>query len=408
VSGKRSTPKTGRLHLVANCVYGKHIGGGDTHFYQMARAAGRAGWRLHFFGGHALQFQLQQQALVAEQTLTDAAIMPPIRAETLGGQWRLLWDYLKRLVRTLNALNVIQPGDVAYAATDYWFDVWPVLLSGARRKMMILGMDAPTFGQIIRRSRPDVPPLRLNSIYYWASQNLSLRLFRFCRTKRLLYVHPSMKPRLLRIGYREEELAFVSNGMDLELADATPTQKKEYDVVWIGRFHRQKGIDDLLSTLSELCVSLPDFRAVLIGRLNEELAPHLMRLGLRDAVNFAGLVTDAEKFRLFKASRVMLMPSRYESWGIVIAEALACEVPVVAYDLAAYRPVFGDLVRYAPCFEAAKFQQLSLDVVRQSRAGESTLDHGTLNNFRQDSSWAAAGERFLKAVESLPDNSIFR
>lgn len=401
MSSKPCAVRPERLHFIANCVYGRHIGGGDTHFFQMAKAADRAGWRLHFFGGHALQYQLRQQALTAEHTLTDAAIMPPVRAEALGGQLRLLWDYIKRFVRTFGALDGIQPGEVAYAATDYWFDVWPVLFCRAHRKMMILGMDAPTFGQIVRCSRPDVPPLRLNSIYYWASQNLSLRLFRFCSNKRLLYVHPAMKPRLLRIGYREDELAYVSNGMDLELADSTPAQPKEYDVVWIGRLHRQKGIEDLLSTLSHLKAILPGFRAVLIGRLEEELKPRLAGLGLRDAVTFAGLVSDAEKFRLFKASRVMLMPSRYESWGIVIAEALACGVPVVAYELAAYRPVFGELLRYAPCFEVARFQNSALDCISSSRAGESGLDKEALRRFRLESSWTAAGGRFLTALESL-------
>jgi glycosyltransferase involved in cell wall biosynthesis len=393
----------GRLHFIANCVYGKHIGGGDTHFFQMARAAQRGGWPLHFFGGHALQYQLAQQAPAAQQTLTDAAMMPPIRAETLGGQLRLFWDYLKRFARTVRSLKAIQAEDVAYAVTDYWFDVWPVLLCRARRKIMILGMDAPTFGQVVCRTRPDVPPLRLNSIYYWASQNLSLRLFRLCPNKRLLYVHPAMKPRLLWLGYREEELVYVSNGMDLEQADATPVQKKEFDVVWIGRYHRQKGIDDLLATLAHLRQHCPGFRAVIIGRLEEELRPRLAALGLDGIVSFAGLVSDAEKFRLFKASRVMLMPSRYESWGIVVAEALACSVPVVAYDLEAYRPIFGNLVRYAPCFDLMIFQQRALECVQETRKGAAGLDAAELSRFRKESSWEAAGERFLNAAATLAE-----
>jgi glycosyltransferase involved in cell wall biosynthesis len=390
------------LHIFANCVYGTHFGGGDTHFFQMTAAARQAGWNLHFFGGHALQYHLRQQGITAEQTLTDHAMMPAIRPEGLGGQLRLLWDYVKRFVGTVRCLAAVRPEDVAYAATDYWFDAWPLLICRARRKMMILGMDAPTLGQIIRRSRPDVPPHRLNSLYYWASQNLSLRLFQLCRNRKLLYVHPSMKPRLRTIGYRDSDLEYVSNGMDLRLAHSTPEQPKEYDVVWIGRFHRQKGIDDLLATLADLRLKVPDFRAVIIGRVEEELRPHIDSLGLTTSIKFAGLVSDAEKFRLFKASRVMLMPSRYESWGIVMAEALACKVPVVAYDLEAYRPVFGDLVRYTQCFDSAAFKQAALDCVRQARAGTAALDAAALARFQTESSWQAAGKRFLSALHALP------
>jgi len=401
VSESKSGTKPGRLHFVANCVYGTHFGGGDTHFYQMARAAIKAGWRLHFFGGHALKHHLREQGITAEQTLTDRRMMPPIRPATLGGQFCLLWDYLKRFTRTVFQLGKIQRADVAYAVTDFWFDVWPLLLCRAQRKIMILGMDAPTLMEIIRCSRPDVPPVRLNSIYYWASQFISLRLFRCCRNKQLLYVHPMMKPSLLALGYRESELTYVSNGMDLALADATLEQQKQFDVVWIGRFHRQKGIADLVATLVHLRTSCPDFRAVLIGQLERELKPQLQALGLLESVTFAGLVSDAEKFRLFKTSRVMLMPSTYESWGIVIAEALACGVPVVAYDLAAYRPVFGDLVRYAPCFDVEIFKRLSLEAVQAGRTGGVMLDTAKLAGFREESSWEAAGKRYLKSVQKL-------
>lgn len=396
-TGKPPEPPR-RLHFIANCVYGTHFGGGDTHFYQMAKAAIRAGWQLHFYGGHALKHHLKEQGIKAEQTLTDRQMMPPIRPATLGGQFRLLWDYVKRFTGTIFQLGQIQRDDVVYAVTDFWFDVWPLLLCRARRKVMILGMDAPTLMEIIRCSRPDVPPVRLNSIYYWASQFISLRLFRFCPNKQLLYVHPMMKPRLLALGYRESELTYVSNGMDLELADATLAQPKQFDVVWIGRFHRQKGIADLIATLVYLKAEFPDFRAVLIGQLERELKPQLADLGLLDCVTFAGLVSDAEKFRLFKASRVMLMPSTYESWGIVIAEALACALPVVAYDLAAYRPVFGDLVQYAPCFDAEVFKQLSKQAVQARRTDREILEANTLVEFRKESSWAAAGRRFLWAI----------
>lgn len=401
MSIKTFASKTGRLHFVANCVYGRHMGGGDTHFFQMAQAAQRAGWQLHFFGGHALRYHLQQQVPAVEQTLTDSDMMAPIRAESLSGQFYLLWDYFKRLIRTMAKIGVIAPGDMAYAVTDYWFDVWPVLLCRAKCKMMILGMDAPTLKQIVRRSRPDVPPIRLNSIYYWTSQNLSLRLFRFCRNKRLLYVHPSMRSRLLRLGYRENEIVYVSNGMDLKVADAIPVQEKRFDVVWIGRYHRQKGIDDLLASLVSLQRQFSEFRAVLIGHLEDELKRQISELGLQQSITFAGLVSDAEKFRLFKASRMMLMPSRYESWGIVIAEALACNVPVVAYELGAYKPVFGNLVAYAPCFDSQKFQQLAAEQLNRCHRGLTTWDAETLADFRENSSWAAAGVRFLGALQSL-------
>ncbi len=394
------TPPGRRIVFLANCVYGDHVAGGDIHFFQMAAAALRAGYRLHFFGGQALKQHLAKQGLMVEQTCTDSKKLGWINMDSLRGQLRLLLNYLGRFGRTLTKLSEIQRDDIAYAVTDYWFDALPVIFSRARRKIMILGMDSPTLGEIIRRSRPDVTATRLNSIYYWLSQSLTMRLFRFCRCKRILYVHPAMTERLRRLGYREGEMFFVSNGFNLEVAEQVPEQQKKYDAMWIGRVHRQKGLEDLLQTLAHLANMVKDFRAVLVGKL-DELTPKLSALGLTKHVELPGLVSEQEKFRLFKASRILLMPSHYESWGIVIAEALSSGTPVVAYELEPYQPVFGNLVCYVRPFDVEAFKSAAAREIETSRAGGGGLDAAELERFKRDNSWQRAGERFLTAVRSL-------
>ena len=390
-----------QVHFVANCVYSDLVAGGDIHFFNMARATVESGFPLHFFGGHALKEHIRNRDIAATVTLTDQKKLRRINMETLEGQLRLLLNYLGKFLRTIRQLKKIQSDDIAYAVTDYWFDTVPVILSRARRKMMILGMDAPTLREIANRSRPDVTVTRLNSFYYWLSQNISLRLFRFCRMKRLFYVHPGMKPRLLRLGYRESELVFISNGFDMGTADQVPDQAKQYDVVWIGRWHRQKGIDDLVGTLKFLSERAKDFQAVVIGKVETELRPMLQDAGITGHVQFAGLVSESEKFRLFKASRVFLMPSTYESWGIVVGEALCSRVPVVAYDLPAYRPIFGNLVHYVPCFDREAFQKAALRVLIEARSAKTAVDDYALKQLRAEHSWEAARRRFAATLQEL-------
>ncbi len=382
-------------------MYSRILSGGDVHTLMMAEGAVRHGHAVHFFAGHGLKLQLDERKLPVELTLTDSGLLPVEKWDSLKGQVTLLYDYTRRVRGSFRELQRITSEDCVYLNTDFWWDVLPGIRSQARRKLMILGMDSPTLGQVLAASRPDVQPIRLPSLHYWLSQQIGLRLFRRCPSKRLFYVHPDQKPRLLRLGYRAEELVYISNGVDVTRADAVAEQEKQFDVVWTGRVHAQKGIEDLLTTLVRLAREIPDFKAMLIGKVKERLEPRIRELGLERHVQFSGYVSEDEKFRLLKCSRLFLMPSRYESWGIVIGEALACGVPVLAYRLDCYPAVFGDLVRYVPTFDAERYRAEAVRLVRELRAGQNYLEPDKLRQFKGENSWAAAQRKFCEAVAAL-------
>src|ERR1051325_1581078 len=113
-----------------------------------------------------------------------------------------------------------------------------------------------------------------------------------------------MEPRLDKLGIRPHERTLVSYGLEVGATDAVPKQTRIYDAVWIGRVHRQKGIDDLLATLQYLAARLPDFQVLLVGNVRDPLAPEVAARGLEKQVTFSGFVSEEEKIRLFKASRV--------------------------------------------------------------------------------------------------------
>lgn len=389
------------LHLITNGVFSTSIAGGDIHFLKLAEGAAAAGYGLNFFGGHALKEVVEKHGLPGTVTLTDDTKMPKVNQSALGGQIAMFRDFFGRYRRTRKQLGVIQPGDFAYAVSDYWFDVLPAISSAARHKMMVLHMEAPTFGQVVTRSRPDVDPKRLASLHYWGSQEWSLR--RFCRQRRkhLFYLHPLMEPRLDRLGAGAGQRTLLSYGLEIGPTDSVPEQKRIYDVVWIGRVHRQKGIDDLLDTLVELAGKFPDFRAMFIGNVRDALTPEVEKRGLMKHVEFSGFVSEVEKIRLFKSGRVFLMPSKHEGSPRVIGESIIAQTPVVAYDVPNYRPLFGEFVRYAPAFDLATFKAEAVKVIGEMRAGENYLAAKHLDAFRAANSWETTQERFLDGMRRL-------
>ncbi len=389
------------LHLITNGVFSTSIAGGDIHFLKLAEGAAAAGYGLNFFGGHALKEVVEKHGLPGTVTLTDDTKMPKVNQSALGGQIAMFRDFFGRYRRTRQQLGVIKEDDFAYAVSDYWFDVLPAISSAARHKMMVLHMEAPAFGQVLARSRPDVDPKRLASLHYWGSQEWSLRRFCKLRRKHLFFLHPLMEPRLDKLGAGPKERTLLSYGLEVGLTDSVSEQTRRYDVVWIGRVHRQKGIDDLLDTLVELAGEFPDFKTMFIGNVRDALTPEVEKRGLTKQVEFSGFVSEVEKIRLFKSGRVFLMPSKHEGSPRVIGESIIAQTPVVAYDLPNYRPLFGDAVRYAPAFDLAAFKREAVKAITEMRAGKNYLASADLAAFRGANSWETTQGRFLGGLARL-------
>lgn len=390
-----------RLHFLTNGIFSTSIAGGDIHFLKLAEGAAKYGYELNFFGGHALQQVIRKHNLPGTVTLTDDAMMPKANTGAVSGQVKLFRDFFGRYRRTMAALDTINADDFVYAVSDYWFDVLPVVRCAARRKLMVLHMEAPRLSEIITRSRPDVDAARASSLHYWGSQEYSLHRFCRCSPRHIFYLHPLMHPRLQKLGVREDEMTFVSYGLEVPLNESVPAPAREFDVVWIGRVHRQKGIDDLLATLEFLAKRLENFRAVFIGNVKDALTPEIEKRGLAKHVTFSGFVSETEKIRLFKASRLFLMPSLHEGSPRVIGESIIASTPVVAYDIPNYRPLFGDYVRYVPPFDLTEFQSAAEDEIKKMRAEENYLEQLDLAEFKRLNSWETTQGKFLAALERL-------
>lgn len=94
----------------------------------------------------------------------------------------------------------------------------------------------------------------------------------------------------------------------------------------------QKGLDTLLQAVAILTSKRPEVEMRIAGRGKDmdRVASMARELGIERNVRLLGAVDEAERQRLFAGAAVQLMPSRFEGFGMVAAEAMAAGVPLVA------------------------------------------------------------------------------
>jgi phosphatidylinositol alpha-1,6-mannosyltransferase len=103
----------------------------------------------------------------------------------------------------------------------------------------------------------------------------------------------------------------------------------------IAKGERYKGFDELLDNLSELRRQEPNVLCVVAGDGDDRarLMAKALELGLSEAVRFTGFVPDDERVDLYRSARAFVLAGRGEGFGIVLLEAMACGIPVIASKL---------------------------------------------------------------------------
>lgn len=123
----------------------------------------------------------------------------------------------------------------------------------------------------------------------------------------------------------------VYAGVPGELFDL-PRRPENY-LLYFGRLDViQKGLDTLLQAVALLAAKRPEVEMRIAGRGKdmERVRAMASELGIERNVRLLGPVDEAERQRLFAGAAVQLMPSRFEGFGMVAAEAMAAGVPLIA------------------------------------------------------------------------------
>ena len=167
-------------------------------------------------------------------------------------------------------------------------------------------------------------------------------------------------------------------------ATAPDPQDGPPTVLFLGRRDEpRKGLPVLAEALPSLRQRVPEVRVVLAGPGSTTL-PRAVDVGE---------VTEEEKLALLHTSDVLVAPhTGRESFGIVLAEAMAAGTPVVASDLVAFRDVVGDAGLLVPPRDAAALAAALASVLTDGRLADELRSRAARRVERWD--WPVLADRW--------------
>lgn len=136
----------------------------------------------------------------------------------------------------------------------------------------------------------------------------------------------------MKSGGYKNEISIIPNGITIADIDRVYPVDKSIDIIFIGRFIPEKHPELVVEAVRILMNEFPDLSCMMIGDgpLMKEITALIEKYRLKKNIHLTGFIADyQEVIRILKGSRVFVLPSEREGFGIVCIEALACGLPVI-------------------------------------------------------------------------------
>ena len=133
----------------------------------------------------------------------------------------------------------------------------------------------------------------------------------------------------------KKKIYTIPNGNDFEKIQEIKSSRRKSDVIFAGRLLDNKNVDILIKSIQLIKEKIPKIKCLIIGDGPEKknLEVLTQKLNLEKNINFLGFLSNHDDvYTIMKSSKVFVLPSTREGFGIVVIEANACGIPVITID----------------------------------------------------------------------------
>ena len=202
----------------------------------------------------------------------------------------------------------------------------------------------------------------------------------------------------VRHGIPKKKLFVNPYGVDL--TDFQPTEldaKSHFDMIFVGQWSYRKGADLMI----ELCKKNPELSLIHLGTVGDVPLSNLKNIVHVSAVNEKKIID------YYKKSKILILPSREDGFGMVLTQAIACGLPVVCSGETGSKEVknlleddkFITVMEDYNCKELTECVKIALDISKTQK-GKRSYSKSLESKF----SWEAYGIRYQQFLEKTRPN----
>lgn len=325
-----------------------------------------------------------------------------------------LWDHLPEFVESILAFAVSHDLHYDLLHSHYWLSGWVALQLRQTWSLPMVHM-SHTLGYPKNAAAQQLweqePPRRLQVEYEVLG-----------RSDGLVAESPASKQHMVReYGVDPARVQVIPCGVDTTLFQPQdrPQARRALGVpatapmlLFIGRLQPLKGIDTLLRAAHVVHQQYPDLRVYIVGGGVDGDDPYEAeelgrlralgaQLGLQPQLAFIKAQAQEKLAQYYAAADVLVMPSHYESFGMVVVEAMACGTPVVASHVGgmASTILHEQTGLLAPVGDWQAFAQAIIRIVASPSLRDALGAAGVQR--AQTYAWSRIGERNLQLYHRL-------
>ena len=393
-----------KILFIANNNIGFGLSGGDNIFIQLLK---------HWQNKCHLTLLGSQEAFNISKPFNikniKKVITDSVNNNSQNTNINLFFHYIRRTIRVIKTINnnysQIVSNNYVYSVSDFLPDFIPALYLKLKNPQIKWIAGFYLFAPSPWSSHtPYKGTKRIKGLIYWLIQKITLPLI----NKYADIIFVTSKPEVSRFKYPKKVIV-IMGGVDLDDINdyknnhpKIALSKRPYDACFLGRFHPQKGLLELIDIWNIVVSKSPKSRLAIIGQgeLEKAMKNRVNKLKLGKNIKIFSFLNGNPKYRIFSQSKIVLHPAIYDSGGMAAAEAMGYGLPGVSFDLESLKTYYPAGMVKTPCFNKEKFAANILKLL-DNPIYYKTISHEAKMLIRREWNWKYRSEEIFDNITKL-------